>query len=153
MKEILFRLARISVVIVFIFIICHSLKILPSSLEILGYPPEVGQIIYIKQLIFTPQLIPGVLPVSHLLLTINCSVNFLIYYLGGMFTPYFSFILLFLLSASGSALSRLIPIASFRSFQRRTRGGDTGRGASSPSTMTSTLSSQVSSWAVSVGWE
>ena len=61
------RLARISVLIVVIFIFCHSLKILPSLLEILGYPPE---------------LIPGVLPVSHLLLTINCSVNFLVYYLG-----------------------------------------------------------------------
>ena len=68
------RLARISVVIVFIFIFCHSLKIVPSLLEILGYPPE---------------LLPGVLPLSHLLLTINCSVNFLVYYL-----------------ASGRALSR-----------------------------------------------
>ena len=61
-------------VIVFIFIFCHSLKIVPSLLEILGYPPE---------------LLPGVLPLSHLLLTINCSVNFLVYYL-----------------ASGRALSR-----------------------------------------------
>ena len=61
-------------VIVFIFIFGHSLKIVPSLLEILGYPPE---------------LLPGVLPLSHLLLTINCSVNFLVYYL-----------------ASGRALSR-----------------------------------------------
>ena len=42
----MFRLARISVVIVFIFIVCHSLKILPSSLEILGYPPEVREETY-----------------------------------------------------------------------------------------------------------
>ena len=68
-----------------------------------------------------------------------------------MFTSYFPSILHFLFTASGSALSRLIPIASFRSFQRRTRGGDTGRGASSPSTITSTLSSQVSSWGVFSG--
>ena len=27
--------------IVIMFIICHSLKIVPSLLEILGYPPEV----------------------------------------------------------------------------------------------------------------
>ena len=74
MHRLLSRLARISVVIVFIFIFCHSLKIVPSLLEILGYPPE---------------LLPGVLPLSHLLLTINCSVNFLVYYL-----------------ASGRALSR-----------------------------------------------
>jgi len=81
------RLARISVLIVIMFIICHSLKIVPSLLEILGYPPE---------------LIPGVLPVSHLLLTINCSVNFLIYYL-----------------ASGRAISRLIPINSLRTIRRK----------------------------------
>lgn len=69
----------------FIFICCHSLKILPSSLEILGYPPEVKDKVYVlrnRQNLFLVQLIPGVLPVSHLLLTINCSVNFLIYYLG-----------------------------------------------------------------------
>ena len=36
------RLARISVLIVIIFIFCHSLKIIPSLLEILGYPPEVN---------------------------------------------------------------------------------------------------------------
>jgi len=81
------RLARISLLIVIIFIICHSLKILPSLLEIMGYPPE---------------LIPGILPLSHLLLTINCSVNFLIYYL-----------------ASGRALSRLLPGSSFKARQSR----------------------------------
>ena len=37
-----FRLARISLLIVIIFIICHSLKIFPSLFEILGYPPEVS---------------------------------------------------------------------------------------------------------------
>ena len=37
------------------------------------------------------QLIPGILPISHLLLTTNCSVNFLVYYL-----------------ASGRALSRYL---------------------------------------------
>jgi len=78
------RLARISLLIVIIFIICHSLKIFPSLFEILGYPPE---------------LIPGILPLSHLLLTINCSVNFLVYYL-----------------ASGRALSKLLPTYSAKSW-------------------------------------
>ena len=83
--------------LVLIFLLCHSLKIVPSLLEILGHPPD---------------LVPGVLPLSHLLLTLNCrysilnpatstdlnfSVNFLVYYL-----------------ASGRALSRLIPVCSAR---------------------------------------
>ena len=45
------------------------------------------------------QLIPGILQLSHLLLTINCSVNFLVYYL-----------------ASGRALSKLLPGYSIKSY-------------------------------------
>jgi len=94
------RLARISLSIVFIFLLCHSLKIIPSFLEILGQSPET---------------IPGVLPLSHLLITVNCSVNFLVYYM-----------------ASGRALSSLIP-----SVRRRSR-------ARASSTDSSLVQTQVS---------
>ena len=35
------RLARVSLFIVLIFILCHSPKVLPSTFEILGYSAEV----------------------------------------------------------------------------------------------------------------
>ena len=66
------------------------------------------------------QLIPGILPISHLLLTTNCSVNFLVYYLasGRALSRYRSFPLLI-----GNILNllRLIPIPSFRSVRNNKR--------------------------------
>ena len=100
LQSLTFRLARISLLIVIIFIICHSLKILPSIFEILGYPPEVRNITcHTWDIISFLQLIPGILQLSHLLLTINCSVNFLVYYLAG-----------------GRALSKLLPGYSIKSY-------------------------------------
>jgi len=100
------RLARISLSIVFIFILCHSLKILPSFLEILGKSPET---------------IPGLLPLSHLLITINCSVNFLVYFM-----------------ASGKALSSFLPS------MRRSRRTRRMSGASIANSQTNENQTQVS---------
>ncbi|XP_023320601.1 FMRFamide receptor isoform X2 [Eurytemora carolleeae] len=61
------RLARISLLIVFIFVLCHTPKVFPSAFEICGQDPH---------------MVPTLVEFSHLLLTVNSSVNFLVYYLA-----------------------------------------------------------------------
>lgn len=64
------RLARTGLTIVGIFIICHTLKTVPSVFEIFGQDPRA---------------VAGcslLLLLGHLLLAINSSVNFLVYFLA-----------------------------------------------------------------------
>ncbi|XP_023339076.1 FMRFamide receptor [Eurytemora carolleeae] len=58
------RMARVSILIVIIFLLCHTLKFVPSVCEIISGNPEY---------------IPHVVELAHLLIIVNCSVNFLIY--------------------------------------------------------------------------
>lgn len=58
------RMAKVSITIVIIFLICHTPKTFPTILELLHKAPH-----------------PLLIEMSHLLLTINSSVNFLIYWL------------------------------------------------------------------------
>ena len=89
------RLAQISLLIVLVFFICHSVKNIPTIFEIFGKDPRVRQ--YLQDLVFNSSVIQQTLMISllqevpvcsqivlvgHLLLTINSSVNFLIYSLG-----------------------------------------------------------------------
>lgn len=64
------RLAQISLLIVLVFFICHSVKNIPTIFEIFGKDPR--EVPVCSQIVL----------VGHLLLTINSSVNFLIYSLG-----------------------------------------------------------------------
>jgi len=61
------RMARISLLIVLIFVICHTLKTVPSIFELFGKEPR--EVAGCNLLIL----------ITHLLLAINSSVNFLIY--------------------------------------------------------------------------
>lgn len=72
------RMARISITIVIIFLLCHILKLVPSLCEIVTGDPG---------------LVPGTVELSHLLITFNSSVNFLVYYLasGNSFAEVFCF--------------------------------------------------------------
>jgi len=64
------RLARISILIVIIFIICHSVKNIPNIVEIFGEDPRKVPVI------------SQILLIGHLLLSVNSSVNFLVYSFG-----------------------------------------------------------------------
>jgi len=64
------RMARISLLIVLIFVICHTLKTVPSIFELFGKDPREVAGCSVLTL------------VTHLLLATNSSVNFLVYYLG-----------------------------------------------------------------------
>jgi len=64
------RLARISLLIVIIFIICHSVKNIPTVFELFGKDPR------------NVPVCSQILLIGHLLLSINSSVNFLVYSAG-----------------------------------------------------------------------
>jgi len=64
------RLARISLLIVLIFIICHSVKNIPTVFEIFGEDPR------------DVPVCSHIMLISHLLLSFNSSVNFLVYSAG-----------------------------------------------------------------------
>ena len=80
------RLARISLLIVIIFIICHSVKNIPTVFELFGKDPRVNfTYLSFHFIIFELQNVPvcsQILLIGHLLLSINSSVNFLVYSAG-----------------------------------------------------------------------
>ena len=63
------RLTRISIIIVVVFIICHFPRMIPNIAELVGVNTS-------KFDIFTV-----ILSINHILLTINASVNYIIYLL------------------------------------------------------------------------
>jgi hypothetical protein len=63
------RLTRISLAIVWLFLFCHIWKIIPSAYEMtIGRPLREG-----------PEWLEYIQQVSHALILLNSSVNFLIY--------------------------------------------------------------------------
>ena len=63
------RITRISIIIVVVFIICHFPRMIPNIAELVGVNTS-------KFDIFTV-----ILSINHMLLTINASVNYIIYLL------------------------------------------------------------------------
>ena len=63
------RITRISIIIVVVFIICHFPRMIPNIAELVGVNTS-------KFDIFTV-----ILSINHVLLTINASVNYIIYLL------------------------------------------------------------------------
>jgi len=61
------RLARVSMLIVLIYMICHTPKLIPTMCELIYGNAKV---------------IPFFIEISHLLLCINCSLNFPVYFIG-----------------------------------------------------------------------
>lgn len=84
------RLARVSMIIVLIFMVCHSPKIIPSVCEIAHGDAKVTDELYTMNAIFINytymflyfQFVPFFIEVSHLMLTINCSLNFPTYFVA-----------------------------------------------------------------------
>ena len=64
------RLTRISLAIVWLFLFCHIWKIIPSAYEMAIGPVRAG-----------PAWMEHIQQVSHGLIVLNSSVNFLIYVL------------------------------------------------------------------------
>ena len=66
-------MARVSIAIVCIYILCHTPKILPTLCEIV-YTNRHSRAI--------PELVKRVIQTTHLLLTLNSSLTFPIYFLA-----------------------------------------------------------------------
>ena len=67
------NLARTLIVVVLVFLICQSVKLIPDVYEVVacpGDPQEECQ---------SPIWIEAIIDISHLLLAINSSINFIIY--------------------------------------------------------------------------
>ena len=77
------RLARISMSIVLLFILCHCPKIIPTICEIVLHDAKAWKTGLQKRIIkHCFQIIPAMVEISHLLLVLNCSLNFPVYFLA-----------------------------------------------------------------------
>eukprot|EP00095_Tigriopus_kingsejongensis_P005175 maker-scaffold237_size242172-snap-gene-1.31 protein:Tk05175 transcript:maker-scaffold237_size242172-snap-gene-1.31-mRNA-1 annotation:"fmrfamide receptor" len=70
------QLSKISIYIVFMFVICHSVRLIPNTYE-MAYTYSQD---YDNELLPWPLWVARVTNVSHVLLTLVCSSNFFIYY-------------------------------------------------------------------------
>merc|ERR1712141_867844 len=61
------RLGRVSLTIVAVYLLCHTPKLVLTLCEIIFKDAKI---------------VPALFEISHLLLVINCSINFPIYYLA-----------------------------------------------------------------------
>ena len=68
------KLAYISLYIVWLFIFCHVWKLIPTAYEVIMSQDDVGMVIA-----NWPWAISVIEKISHTLITVNSSLNFLIY--------------------------------------------------------------------------
>ena len=67
------NLARTLIVVVLVFLICQSVKLIPDVYEVVSCPSDP------QEECQSPIWIEAIIDISHLLLAINSSINFIIY--------------------------------------------------------------------------